>query len=366
MSEVTTTHAYSCPKCGARIEFGAGAGELKCPYCGHQQEVATVGDTTIDEHSYDQWAAAPTKPAGQLSSYVVKCTQCGAQTETDRISDRCKFCASPVVIESSAMELIVPEAVIPFQIDRPTAKEKFRAWVRTRWFAPSALKKVGSTESIEGTYLPHWTYDAETSTDYIGQRGEHYWETETYTEEVDGRTETRTQQVQKTHWYFASGNVSRSFDDVIVVANGQFPPAKTEKLGPWELTTAKAYQPDFLAGFQTLRYDVEPDQGLVAAKQEMTQVIESDCEDDIGGDEQRVDTMDTAYSELAFKLILLPVWIAAYLYNGKSYQVMVNANTGQVIGDRPYSAAKIAAAVMGALVLISAAIYLYQRSKHGA
>jgi hypothetical protein len=76
--------------------------------------------------------------------------------------------------------------------------------------------------------------------------------------------------------------------------------------------------------------------------------------------------MDTAYSELAFKLILLPVWIAAYLYNGKSYQVMVNANTGQVIGDRPYSAAKITAAVFGALVLIGAAIYLYQRSRHGA
>jgi hypothetical protein len=98
-----------------------------------------------------------------------------------------------------------------------------------------------------------------------------------------------------------------------------------------------AYQPDYLAGYQTLRYDVEPDQGLQAAKQRMENVIEGDCRDDIGGDEQRVSSMDVRYAEVMFKLVLLPIWIAAYVYAGRTYQVFVNAHTGQVVGESPYS-----------------------------
>ena len=90
----------------------------------------------------------------------------------------------------------------------------------------------------------------------------------------------------------------------------------------------------------------------------MAPVIEGDCRSDIGGDEQRVSAVDTTYSDVSYKLILLPVWIAAYLHAGRSYQVLVNARTGEVIGERPYSAAKIAAAVFAALVLVAMVVAL--------
>ena len=41
--------------------------------------------------------------------------------------------------------------------------------------------------------------------------------------------------------------------------------------------------------------------------------------------------------------------LATYLHAGKTYQVQVNANTGAVIGERPYSRLKIASAVLAAL-----------------
>jgi hypothetical protein len=49
----------------------------------------------------------------------------------------------------------------------------------------------------------------------------------------------------------------------------------------------------------------------------MEQVVEQDCRHDIGGDEQRVHTMDVRYSDVMFKLVLLPSWMAAYLYGGR-------------------------------------------------
>ena len=64
-----------------------------------------------------------------------------------------------------------------------------------------------------------------------------------------------------------------------------------------------------------------------------------------------------------FKLMLLPVWIAAYLYAGKTYQVFVNARTGEVVGERPYSIAKIAPAVVAGLFVALVVLYAYARSR---
>ncbi|HEX3899139.1 MAG TPA: hypothetical protein VHW74_08195, partial [Mycobacteriales bacterium] len=233
-------------------------------------------------------------------------------------------------------------------------------WVKSRWFAPNALKKVGSTEALKGTYVPHWTYDAQTATDYTGERGVHYYTTETRT--VNGRTET-FQQVH-TRWSPASGHVSRAFDDVVVPASGVLPQAKLDKMGPWTLAQAQAFDPQYLAGYTALRYDVDPDNGLVTAKAKMQDVISGDCRSDIGGDEQRVSSMSVQYATMMFKLMLLPLWIASYVYAGKTYQVLINANTAEVIGDRPYSKLKIALAVIGALIVIGVGIAIYLHTKH--
>jgi hypothetical protein len=52
----------------------------------------------------------------------------------------------------------------------------------------------------------------------------------------------------------------------------------------------------------------------------------------------RPDSVDTDYADETFKHILLPVWMAAYKYNGKSYRFLVNAQSGKVQGERPWSA----------------------------
>ena len=57
-----------------------------------------------------------------------------------------------------------------------------------------------------------------------------------------------------------------------------------------------------------------------------------------------------------FKLMLLPVWICVYLYGGKTYQVLVNAHTAEVVGERPYSKVKIALAVIAGLIVVAAIV----------
>jgi DNA-directed RNA polymerase subunit RPC12/RpoP len=342
---------YPCAGCGARVEYAPGTMLLRCPYCGYTQQIAAA-DTEISEHDYQAWAGLPDKPRANLTERTLACGRCGAQTQTDDLSGACTFCGAPVVVEVSTDEQIAPEGVVPFAVDQGAAQDAVRTWIGSRWFAPNRLRKVGGSESMKGTYLPFWTYDARTESDYRGRRGEHYWENETYTDD-EGRTQTR--QVRKTAWYPASGHVARFFDDVLVPASGHLPAKRLDAMGPWSTQEALPYQADYLSGFRTLRYDVEPDAGLQDAKRRMAPVIEQDCRDDIGGDEQVVNDVRTAYHDLMFKLLLMPVWIAAYLYAGRSYQVLVNAHTGQVVGERPYSWIKITLFVL-LMLLVAAAV----------
>ena len=76
----------------------------------------------------------------------------------------------------------------------------------------------------------------------------------------------------------------------------------------------------------------------------MNAVIEQDVRRDIGGDQQRIGQIETDVGALTFKHVLLPVWLAAYRYRGKSFRFVVNGRTGAVEGERPYSAVKIAVA----------------------
>lgn len=333
-----------CTGCGSQVAFAPGSTHLQCGACGLRNEI--VGDAaTVEEHSFDEWLAArPTTTVTSLGGQTLTCQGCGALTESTALSGSCQFCGGHLVATTAAEGFIAPEAVLPFAVEGAAAREAFRGWVKSRWFAPGALKQVGDTESLQGTYVPHWTFDAATTTQYTGQRGEHY------TVKVEDRTERRTK------WHSAAGTVARTFDDVVVPASTTLPTRTLDKLGPWQVEKVVPYRPEYLAGYSTLRYDIQPQQGSEAARTKMAQVIRRDVEHAIGGDEQKVDRVRTAYSDVMFKLVLLPIWIATYMYAGRQWQVTVNANTGEVTGDRPFSPAKIALAVLAGLLVVVAII----------
>ena len=90
----------------------------------------------------------------------------------------------------------------------------------------------------------------------------------------------------------------------------------------------------------------------------MERVIRRDVKFDIGGDRQRIRDIDTKVSDVTFKHILLPVWLAAYKYRGRTFRFVVNGRTGRVQGERPYSAIKIAIAVVLGLILAAGVGYV--------
>jgi hypothetical protein len=230
------------------------------------------------------------------------------------------------------------------------------------WFAPNKLKDYArhSAEKLKGVYMPYWTYDSSTSSDYSGLRGVHYYVSETY-RDSEGKTHTR--QVQRTAWHPASGHVNNSFDDILVCASPSLPAKMVQELEPWDLPALVTYDDKFLAGFVTESYQTDLKGGFEQAKGRMAPVIESTVRNDIGGDVQQIHSINTHYDDITFKHILLPLWISAYKYNDKTYRFTVNARTGEVQGERPYSAAKIFFLCLTIAALIGGGIYFYKKYK---
>jgi hypothetical protein len=250
--------------------------------------------------------------------------------------------------------MICPESLLPFHIPQRDAITAFNNWIASRWFAPSNLKQLANLGQLSGVYMPFWTYDSMTYTHYTGQRGDDYFETETYTEnDQNGNPVTRTRQVVKTRWTYVAGEVDHFFDDILVCASKSLPDALVSHLEPWDLKDLNSFKSDYLAGFKTERYVIPLPDAFKTAQAIMNAEIRTLCTRDIGGDHQQLSSVNTQHVGITYKHILLPMWLAVYRYQGQTFRILVNARTGEVSGARPYSWMKIALAILLALLAIA-------------
>jgi hypothetical protein len=222
------------------------------------------------------------------------------------------------------------------------------------WFAPSDLKTFADRGGLKGLYTPAWTYDCRTETDYRGERGDDYWETEWYDEMENGKSVRKSRQVRKTRWWPASGTVEDAFDDLLVMAAKSLPEEQLEHLRPWDLKSVVAYRDEYLAGFIAESYSVGLKEGFGVARGMMEGPIRSHICSDIGGDHQRIHSTQTRCYDITYKHLLLPVWISSYRYRDRVYRFLVNARTGEIRGERPWSAWKIFFLVVTILVVVLA------------
>jgi DNA-directed RNA polymerase subunit M/transcription elongation factor TFIIS len=342
-----------CPNCGASLSYKPGTTQLVCEHCGSSFEIKAerpAQDAQKENELAPALAGGGQAEVQQEQVFVVKCPACGAETAMEKnvFSSECSFCGTPLTVTANARSVDSPQAVLPFKMERQAASTQFNNWLRKLWFAPNNLKKIASSDKLNGIYLPFWTYDANTESSYQGQRGEHYFETERRV--VNGQEQNV--RVQKTRWYPASGRVSRAFNDILITASQAIPKKYLDLLEPWDLPNLAPYDQRYLSGFKAEISQVAIQDGFNEAKQVMGAVIHQDVCRDIGGDEQRVLGVQTRYSATTYKNILLPVWLSVYRYGDKVYRFVVNARTGEVHGERPYSVIKIILAVLAALVIL--------------
>lgn len=353
---------FACTNCGADLKYKPGTENLTCEYCGAQNEIPQI-EGEIEELDFNEYLSKQSGIEEKITTEFVKCTSCGASStlEPGILSANCPYCATPLIVEEAQSESVIqPKSLLPFKLDKKGAKEEFSKWVKKLWFAPNDLKKATlNFDHFKGVYIPYWTFDTDTQSRYIGQRGVYYYVTESYSTTENGKSVNKTRQVRKTRWHSTSGNVNKFFDDILTVATKSLPEQYMYKLEPWDLENLIPFEKSYLSGYIAEKYQIELGEGFEIAKKIADEEIRQLVKRDIGGDEQRITTLNTNYKDISFKHLLLPVYVSAFKFKNKLFQFLVNGRTGEVQGQRPYSWVKITLAVVAVLAIIAVVVILF-------
>jgi predicted RNA-binding Zn-ribbon protein involved in translation (DUF1610 family) len=315
-----------------------------CSACKTEYDLQTLSDT-VKENDFKLYLERERATVPFEGMAVVACQQCGMEISFSgsQFSATCPMCGSTQVATVKQSAGIPPDGVIPFKIDKKDAQERFKAWVKSRWFAPNDFKKRYAEGGLTGMFLPFWTYDADAISSYQGRGGKDRKE-----KDKDGKEKTVTD------WYPVRGVVNASFDDIQICASKK--EKNVEGVLPYGTTTnTKPFSAGYLSGYYAEVYKIKADMGFESAKKIMERTLRRLAEKDIKKKYDRADvqSLSTKYSNVTYKHVLLPLWSSAFGYKGKTYDYAINGETGKVSGSRPYSAVKIALAVLGVAAAVA-------------
>ncbi|KFF10017.1 hypothetical protein [Flavobacterium hydatis] len=345
-------NVFTCSNCGGELKYKPGTTTLVCDHCNTKNEIPQE-KTIIEELDFNDYLEKSESESLGLEK-MIQCKSCGATSSVNESikSFHCPYCSTPLVEEDIREERVIkPSYLLPFNLDTPKVYNLLSSWVDGLWWAPNNLKKAAlSPIGLRGIYVPYWTFDVNTHTMYTGERGENYKVT-------TGSGDNERTQI-KTRWYDTAGNVSIFFDDIMVPASGSIDPSSLAQLGPWDVNALVKINDQYLSGFVTEKYKFKLKESFQSIKGLIDNNITKKIYNDIGGDGQRINSVNTQYSNIHFKHILLPVYVSSYHYDGKIYHFYVNGRNGKMIGKRPYSTTKIALAIIIVLLILIIAALL--------
>jgi predicted RNA-binding Zn-ribbon protein involved in translation (DUF1610 family) len=348
-----------CGSCGGEMVFDPGRQLLLCPNCGSTRDIPRSSDQIV-ERSFSEAAQLSDRPTGfAVPSKVFHCNGCGANTSVDQdtVSFQCPFCGSTNVnAEAHEARVIRPSGILPFKVTKESALEKFKTWIGKGFFAPGNLKRLARLDNIRSVYLPFWTYDAQTFSEWQAEAGYYYYTTETYME----GNETKSRQVRHTRWEWVSGYLDKPFNDVLVLGSTGLTQNFVSGIFPFELGEMVNYDGQFILGHESEVYQKDVKEGFDVAEGIMDNEIRSQITSRVPGDTHRNLRINTQKTRITFKHILLPLWIAAYLYNNKVYRFMVNGQTGKIAGKKPVAIWKVVVLILVILAIIAGLVIAFR------
>ncbi len=340
---IKTSVVHICDSCSGNMAYDVAKKKLVCESCESTKNVTLIRKgKDAAEYSIDNVEEGEKLEAVS----VINCKQCGGETILNgyETSVECQYCGNTNTILNTETGIVKPETMIPFKVTKEEAVESYRKWMKSHWLAPFGMRKNAKKGNLTGLYSPFWDYDFLSDICYRGKRG-----TVHYVKTKNGTSRT-------VKWRNVEGRIKIDVDDALTSGSKKY----SKILAPikyYDFNELVAYNPSLIAGFHSEKYSIDVHEALKDVKKKLQYEFEKQVRSDIGGDEQRVTSMDIDYLNVKYRHTLLPVWVSSYSFKNKVYEFAVNGQTGKVVGKTPVSIVK------SALLLILAAIAIYVLSE---
>ena len=312
-----------CKNCGGNVFFSPKDKGNVCENCG--SDFAVKYDKNVIKKDFAE-AKKLNKVASTNSMCNVKCSSCGASVVMHKndIKAVCPYCDSATISEAGKQKILDIDGIIPFV---------FKHNVSKNFFANKKIFKGLKKEDIKGVYVNAFVFDLNTSIEYKGT----FSYTETYR---NSKGESKTKTVYK----YVSGVYDRDFNNLTIEANSNLNQEEMMQILPYDYSKIVKFDADFTHGYAFEQHDAEFDNCLIKAEQIMQNQVKKELLNKYNCD--RVVSLDLKinYKDRRYNYCLLPVYFVNKKHKNKTYNVLMNGQTGK-LSRLPKSVLKVLLAI---------------------
>ncbi|MBR6881118.1 MAG: hypothetical protein IKN14_08600 [Clostridiales bacterium] len=314
--ETGVSKSHICPSCGGKLIFDPDTQKLTCSFCGASyspEKLELLGQLDevrhIDKEDADE---------NEDDKCEIVCDNCGATLITDNntVSTFCSFCGSPAIITRRLSKQFRPDYIIPFKITREEAESKFVEFARKKRYVPRDYFKKRNLDKVTGIYVPYWIVSSRC--------------------QVSIRGEGLKKKVGYHDKYILMSDFDVKYNNVPFDGSLEIADNLMEAVEPFDVSERKPFNTSYLQGFYAQKFNLTADnlsdRILVrmeeyARETAMLSLHEYESAS-IGACSVRPHDLEQTYA-------LYPIWFLNYEYNGGSYRIAVNGQTGKTDGFLP-------------------------------
>ncbi|MCI0393661.1 MAG: hypothetical protein L0332_27655 [Chloroflexi bacterium] len=350
---------FHCPQCDATTAYSAAGGGLTCQHCSYYEppKKPLVGKGA-EEFEFTVTTVAQAAHGWGVARLELQCQRCGAATTVpaESLSHTCSFCGSNNVIQHKApQDVLRPRFLVPFKLEAESCPQIVRDWLGSSWLTPGGLRRLAHLASFTPVYLPAWTFDATLQAAWRAEVGQ------TRSKRIFNPVTMSWQITTETVWRWESGTLHQVVDDLLIGGSARLSQRLLGGIHSYNLNELVVYEPKYLAGAQAQAYDLPLERAWETARSQMREAARLACRCQASTSKIRNFSMNLDFGNESWRYILLPVYVAAYSYQGRPYQVIINGQSGAIAGQRPADWLKVWLAVAAWLApgFLTAAIGLF-------
>ena len=281
-----------------------------------------VGDyNTILKKKNEEKAKEESRMHASVKMQIMRCTACGAElavngTET---STFCAYCGQATVVQDRVDDYLKPDYIIPFKVPRDDAERIIRTQLNKGFFVPKGIKDF-EVEKIRGIYVPFWLFDM------------HYSDRQfyKYSKKQGKTTVTRYE-------YFEAKTF---FKQLTLDASLNLNDDSSARLEPYDMRQLEEFDMAYLSGYYSDRFDVGVADITGNAVLRAGELFNEQAMKEIKHKTGKLVKQDPDFNVSKTEYALLPAWFLSFKYDDKPYTILVNGQTGKMVGAVPYVKAK--------------------------
>ena len=335
-----------CRNCANQLVFDPGTQKLVCDRCGSSfkpEDFNISGDDPVwDKKPTSMNEILGTDSKEYMDCYVYTCSSCGGEVIINgkEVSTKCIYCGNSTVVFSRIARRRKPTYILPFKQSRETALEYIRDELKHGFFVPKQLKNF-KADDVRGIYIPYWIVNCK-----------HHGAAVVFYREPYGKNTP----------CFTCGKTGKmKIINYPVEASKILPNESSCRLEPYGLQALKPFDEDYLLGFYSDIPDItygELKTAVLKRADSLFNAAVMDSIDEIYEKEITNERHSTAIDYQSLRCAMLPAWFVTYDYEGKHNTILVNGQTGKVVGGIPWDKKRFISLLFAAGLLLSGLSYL--------